>query len=193
MNEIVTEAWWSLAVRGAAALLFGILTLVWPAITLWALVLLFGGYALVDGVTTLGAVVIGDPDARGRRGRLLLHALVGIAVGIATFAWPDITALALLYLVAAWAFLTGVLEIAAAVELRRIRRRAWVAGVIGALSVAVAALLVVRPGDGALAVTWAIGWFAVVSGVTYLAVAWQARKLLERFEGRTGGARAMAA
>jgi uncharacterized membrane protein HdeD (DUF308 family) len=192
MNEIVTEAWWSLAVRGAAALLFGILTLVWPGITLWALVLLFGGYALVDGVTTVGAVLVGDPDARGRRGRLLLHAVVGIAVGIVTFAWPDITALALLYLVAFWAFVTGVLEIAAAVELRRVMRRAWVAGVIGAASVALAALLVIRPRTGALAVTWAIGWFAVVTGLLYLAVAWQVRKLHAPFGGRTADARAMA-
>jgi uncharacterized membrane protein HdeD (DUF308 family) len=192
MSGIVTETWWSLAVRGAAALAFGVLTLSWPAITLRALVVLFAGYVLVDGVTAFGAVLVADRDGRGPRGRLMRHAVVGIEVGIVTFAWTGLTAPAVLYLVAAWAFLTGVLEIAAGIELRRVMGRAWATGLVGALSVSLAGLLVIRPDAGALAATWAIGGFAVVCGATYLVVAWQAGRLHHRFMGRTAGARAMA-
>ncbi len=169
--------WRSLAMRGAAALLFGVLALLWPGLTVWALVLLFGAYVLVDGITIMGAVITGRPETRGRRGVLVFEGVVSIAVGILTFFWPGITALALLWVIAAWAFLTGVLEIVAAVRLRRVLEREWILGLIGVLSALFAVVLVVNPGAGALGITWAIGWYALLSGALYLALAWRVRKL----------------
>jgi uncharacterized membrane protein HdeD (DUF308 family) len=173
MNPFLIDSWKTLAVRGVAAVLFGVLTLIWPGVTLWALVVLFGAYALVDGVFTLVAVITGDPAARTHRGLLVLEGVAGIAAGAVTFFWPGITALALLYVIAAWALVTGVLEIVAAVQLRKVIEHEWILGVLGALSVIFAAMIVIWPLSGALAITWGIGWYALISGVLSLVLAWR--------------------
>ena len=111
---LVLGSWQSLAVRGCAAILFGIAALIWPDLTLWALVVLFGAWMLVDGVFALWAAITGQE--RERRWLLLVEGIAGITAGIITFVWPDITALALLYLIAAWALVTGVLKLVAAVQ-----------------------------------------------------------------------------
>jgi len=176
--------WRKLAVRGAAAVLFGLLTLVWPRITLTALVLLFGAYVLVDGAMILAATLRREPGTRGDRGWLILEGMVSIAIGLVTFVWPDITTLALLYLIAAWAALTGALEIATAVRLRRALLHEWLLSVTGVLSLVFAALLVISPRAGALAITWLIGWYAVISGGLVLALAYQLRVLQSSLERR---------
>jgi uncharacterized membrane protein HdeD (DUF308 family) len=179
MILIIAGDWRSVALRGMAAFAFGVLALLWPSLTLHALVLLFGAYALVDGVSSLADGVVGAGDAQARRERwpLILQGLAGIAVGILTFLWPDITALALLYLIAAWALLIGGLEIAAAIRLRRVITDEWLLGLSGVVSVAFAVLLVVTPGAGALAITWLIGWFALLNAGLLLGLAWRLRKL----------------
>ena len=101
-----------MALRGLAAVIFGLLALVWPEITVLALVLVFGAYAFVDGVFALVAAVRGRQLAGGSRAWLVLEGLLGIGAGIVAVVWPDITALALLWVIAFWAVLTGVLEIA---------------------------------------------------------------------------------
>jgi len=106
--------------------------------------------------------------------------LVGIAAGIITFLWPGITALVLLLVIAAWAFLTGVMQLMAAVRLRRVIEGEWLLGLSGALSVLFAILLAIRPGDGALVITWLIGWFAFVFGALLLVLGWRVRKLQAR-------------
>ena len=111
--------WRAVALRGLAAVAFGIFTLVWPRLTLWALVVLFGAFVLVDGVFTLAAVISGAPRTRDRRGWLIFEGIVSIAAGIIAFVWPGITALALLYLIAAWALLLGAVRLAAAVQIRQ--------------------------------------------------------------------------
>ena len=169
--------WKLLAVRGAAAVLFGLGALVWPGPTVLALVLLFGAYLVVDGISILAAVMTGAPETRDRRGVLVFEGIVSVLLGILTFIWPDITAVALLWVIAAWALVTGVLEIFAAVRLRRVLEREWILGLIGALSIVFAIILVVDPGAGALGITWAIAWYALVSGSLYLALAWKVRKL----------------
>src|SRR6266566_8458533 len=112
-TQVSRNYWWILAIRGLLAVLFGLAAFVWPGLTLLVLVLLFGAYALVDGVI---AVVVSLQERRvfARWWVLLLEGLVGIAAGIVAFVWPGITALALLYVIAAWAIVTGALEIAAA-------------------------------------------------------------------------------
>ena len=180
--------WKTLALGGAAAVLFGLLTLVWPDVTLWALVLLFGAWSLVDGVFRLAAVATGAPGAREQRTALILQGILGIGVGIVTFIWPDMTALALLFVIAAWAFLIGAFEIAAAIQLRKEIDNEWLLGLMGALAIIFAITLVITPGAGALAITWLIGWFALLSGTLRLALAWKLRKLekgtLELADGR---------
>jgi uncharacterized membrane protein HdeD (DUF308 family) len=179
-------SWKSLALRGAAAVLFGVLTLIWPGLTLWALVLLWGAYVLVDGLSVLGDVFTHAPGTDDRRGWLIFQGVVSIVAGVLTFVWPDITALALLFVIAAWAFVTGVLEIAAAVRLRRVLSNEWLLALVGVLSIAFAIGLVVTPGAGALVITWFIGWFALLAGAVRLGLAWRVRKLDTELAGATG-------
>src|SRR5215813_1315249 len=110
MFNLMAQNWWTLALRGVAAALFGIAAFIWPGITLWALVALFGAYALVDGIFALVATFTRDVD-RQRWWSLLFEGVVGIMVGILTFIWPGLTAMGLLYLIAFWAILTGVFEV----------------------------------------------------------------------------------
>jgi uncharacterized membrane protein HdeD (DUF308 family) len=169
--------WRDLAVRGVAAVAFALLTLLWPSLTLTALVLLFGAYVLVTGAVILYAALRGDPATRSDRGWLILEGVVSIIAGVVTFAWPGITTLALLYLIALWAAVTGVLELAIAIRLRRTLPNEWLLAAAGVLSLLFAALLFIWPGAGALAITWLIGWYALVIGVLLLTLAYRLHKL----------------
>jgi uncharacterized membrane protein HdeD (DUF308 family) len=182
MLVLMSKNWWSVALRGAVAILFGLLTLIWPGLTILALVLLFGAYVLVDGVVTLAAVVNRDPATAGHRIYFTVLGVASILAGIISFVWPDITALALLYVIAAWAFVTGVMEIAAAVRLRAEIRHEWLLGLAGLLSIVFAVLLVITPGAGALVITWLIGWYAIVFGVVMLMLAWRVRRVHDEAE-----------
>jgi uncharacterized membrane protein HdeD (DUF308 family) len=145
MLEVITRYWWAVVLRGVAALIFGLVALIWPQITLLALVIVFGAYAVVDGVLALGSAIAGGKTIAGSRGRLAVEGVLGIVAGVVAFVWPDITALALLWLIAFWALVTGILEIVAAVRLRREIQGEWLLAVSGALSVLFGILLVVCP------------------------------------------------
>jgi len=169
--------WRMVALRGGAALAFGLLTLIWPGLTLWALVVLFGAYALADGVVMLGAAIANRlPVGRGR-GWLVFDGIAGITAGVVTFAWPDVTALALLFVIAAWAIITGVVEVATAIELRQVIHNEWLLGLGGVASVVFGILLLITPGDGALVITWLIGWYALFFGVMLLSLAFRLRRI----------------
>jgi len=124
----LTRKWWLLALRGMIVVLFGLAAFVWPGASLTALVLLFGAYALVDGLLAL-VVSLLDPNEFDHGWVLLLKGLAGIAIGVLTFLWPSATPLALLYRIAAWAILTGAFEVVAALDLRSVvegqRQLAW--------------------------------------------------------------------
>lgn len=169
--------WRWLALRGVGALVAGGLTLVWPGLTLDVLVLLWGAYALFDGVSVLVAAAANDPATRPHRPWRIISGVAGIAAGIVTFVWPGITALALLYVIAAWATVAGVMEIAMATRFRHASRHHWLLGLNGVLLVAFAITLVAAPVAGALAITWLIGWWAIVFGAFHLAAAWRARQI----------------
>jgi uncharacterized membrane protein HdeD (DUF308 family) len=170
--------WRLVALRGVAALAFGILTLIWPGLTLWALVVLFGAYVLVDGAFTLVDVIRNAPGTRAHRGWLSLEGIASVAAGIVTFVWPAVTALALLFVIAAWAFVLGVSRVIAAVKLRHVVDHSWLIGLAGGLSIVFGALLVITPGAGALVITWLIGWYALVIGVLLLVLEWRIRRFV---------------
>ena len=164
--------WWVIALRGLAAVLFGVLAFVWPGMTLAVLVLLFGAYALVDGILAIVVAVRGESEHRLFMG---LEGVVGVLAGVVAFVLPGLTALVLLYIIAFWAVLTGVLEVVAAVRLRRAITNEWGLIIGGILSVLFGIVLIVSPGAGALAVVFLIGAYAVLFGVTLLMLSWRLR------------------
>jgi uncharacterized membrane protein HdeD (DUF308 family) len=174
MMPVLARNWWALVIRGVVAVLFGLAAFFWPLLTLAALVLLFGAYALVDGIFAIvAAVTVADPQARWWV--LLIEGIVGILAAAVTFAWPGITALALLYVIAAWAVVTGVLQIVAAVRLRQEIDNEWLLGLSGIVSVLFGLYVAIFPGPGALAVVWVIGTYALITGVLFIALGLQLR------------------
>ncbi len=176
MTTTLARNWWAIALRGVLAILFGVAAFVWPGITLSVLVLLFGAYAFVDGLFALLAALRQHGDMGSERWwMLLLEGLAGIAAGVLTFIWPGITAVVLLYLIAAWAVITGVLEIIAAIRLRREINNEWLMALAGIASVIFGVLLFLQPGAGALAIVWLIGAYAIVFGILLLFLAFRLR------------------
>lgn len=166
--------WRWLALRGAIAVLFGVAALLWPAVTLWALVVLWAAFAFADGVFSLSGVLAGN--IQRNRGWWVFRGLAGVAIGIITFLWPSITALALLMIISAWAFITGLAQIVIAVFLRRAIRHEWVLAALGTLSIIFGVVLAVNPRAGAVAVAWIIGWYALVFGLMLFALTWEVRR-----------------
>lgn len=174
MFTTLARNWWVLALRGVLAVFFAFMAFLWPRLTLEVLVILFGAYALVNGVFALAAAVTGHGQAASWWA-LVLEGLIGMGVGILTLFWPGITALALLYLIAFWAITTGIFGIAAAIRLRAEIEGEWLLALSGFLSVLFGALLVVAPVAGALAVIWLIGAYALLYGILLLALAFRLR------------------
>ena len=173
MNTLAAR-WWVLVVRGVAAISFGIAAIVWPGISLLALVTLWGAYALVDGV--FGVVVAARVGRAGERwGWLLFDGLVSIGAAAVAFLWPQITALAFLALIALWTVVSGVAQIVAAVELRRVITGEWLLALSGVLSIAFGVLMLIFPGAGALAIVSMIGIYSIVSGVLLTALGFRIR------------------
>jgi uncharacterized membrane protein HdeD (DUF308 family) len=162
------------ALRGVFALLFGIAALAWPGLTLFVLVYLFGIYAILDGITALAVGV------SGKLWGLVALGVLGILAGIVAFVWPGMTAGVLLILIAAWAIVTGILEIVAAIQLRKAIENEWALGIGGALSVILGVILAADPLAGALALVWVIGLYAILFGVLLLWLAWRLHGYLPR-------------
>jgi len=176
MFNLMTQNWWAIALRGVVAVLFGIAAFVWPGITLWMLVALFGAYALVDGIFAI--IESFRRDVVGQRWwALLFEGLVGIAIGVLTFIWPGLTAMGLLYLIAFWAIVTGVFEIITAIRLRHEIRGEWMMALIGILSIALGFLMVAFPLAGALSVVLMIGAFVFATGALMIALGLKLRSL----------------
>jgi uncharacterized membrane protein HdeD (DUF308 family) len=176
MFEMLARYWWVVLLRGLAAIAFAILAFVWPGITLASLILLFGAFALVDGIFSLiGAIAGRREDEAWWIG--VLRGVIGIGIGVLTFVNPAITALALVLYIAAWALASGILEIAAAIRLRKEIEGEWLLALAGVLSIAFAGLLLWAPGAGALALLWWIAAWALVLGVVLVFEAFKLRGL----------------
>jgi uncharacterized membrane protein HdeD (DUF308 family) len=170
-----TGHWWALALRGAIAILFGLAALLRPGIALGALILLFGAYALVDGVFAIVGV-FGGTRGGTPRWLLLIEGIAGILAGLIAFVLPGLTSVVLLYLIAAWAVVTGIFEIATAIRLRQEIRGEWALIIGGVLSVLFGVILaVIGPVAGLLSLIWLIGIYAVAFGILMLITAFQVR------------------
>ena len=164
--------WWALLLRGIAAVLFGLAALVWPGVTLLVLIVFFGAYALVDGVL---AIVAGIWGSEGSRWLLLAEGVLGVLAGLVVFFWPGMTALVLLFLISAWAILTGLLKVFMAIAFRRKVENAWLMGLSGVLSILFGVVLAVLPGAGLLSLVWLVGIYALIFGVVLIVLGFRAR------------------
>lgn len=179
LAAILARNWWVLLLRGLVAIAFGVLAWIQPGITIAALVLLFGAYTLVDGVLGAWTAIAGRKEHE-HWWVLLLWGVVGIAVGVMTFVAPGVTAFALLFYIAIWAVATGVLQIVAAVRLRKEIAGEWLLALGGLASVVFGVLLMAQPGAGALALVWLIATYAVVFGIVLVLLAFKLRGLRSR-------------
>jgi uncharacterized membrane protein HdeD (DUF308 family) len=167
MLIVFTSSWWALVLRGIAAILFGVLAFMWPGITLTVLVFLFGAYALVDGAFSIVAGIKSHGEYK-RWWLLLIGGCLSVAAGVFAFLIPAMTALILLILIASWAIVTGIFQIAAAIQLRKHIAGEWLLILSGVLSVLFGFLLLYNPAGGALAVVWLIGAYSVFFGLLLL-------------------------
>ena len=172
--ELLRKQWGWVALRGVFALIFGLLALALPGLTLSILVIFWGAYALIDGVVALMAGF-----RMGDNGKplwsLVFIGLLGIGAGVVTFFWPGVTALTLVLIIGSWAIAIGLLQIVAAVRFRKQIRGEWLHALSGLLSVVFGLAMVWRPGAGAIALAWLIGWFAIFFGVMLIAMAFRLR------------------
>lgn len=180
MLEILSRSWWLFAIRGFAAIAFGVLALVWPGLTLFVLIALFAVYALVDGVSLLVSLARGG--ARRRPGWMVgIMGVVGIGAGIVAIVWPGITALAILYVVAFWSIALGILQLWAAITLRReIAGELWMA-IGGAIAIVFGLYLAIFPGSGLLSVVWVLAIWSIMFGISSLLLATRVREHAERW------------
>ena len=174
MGTRLARNWWTVALRGAIAIIFGLAALFWPNITLTALIFIFAAFVLVSGVL-LAIAAFRDGLNHTHAWLMLLEGVIGIAIGIMAFVWPGITALVLLYIIAAWAIVTGVLEIIAAIQIRKEIQNEWLLAIAGIASVLFGVLLIVWPIAGALAILWIIGAYAIIFGILLLILAFRLR------------------
>ena len=172
----LAENWWLLLLRGIAAIGFGVLAFIWPDLTLLTLTYMWGFYAIADGVLALWAAIAGKGGEIAPRWWLAVVGVAGIFVGALTFVWPGMTALILLMFIASWAIVIGALQIWGAIRLRKEIENEWLLGLSGLLSIAFGVAMFAQPGAGALAVVWLIGWFALLAGCVYIALAFQLKK-----------------
>jgi uncharacterized membrane protein HdeD (DUF308 family) len=174
MKELLARSWWMLALQGLVALLFGVLAVLWPGLTLLWLVALFAAYAIISGGAALyGAVKNRTMDTGWWL--ILLLGLVSVAAGVLAIFYPGLTALALVLLMGANALITGVLQIVVAIRLRKMVNNEWLLVLIGAASIVFGVLVLVFPGAGALALVWLISFYAVLSGILLLSLAFRVK------------------
>ena len=176
MDTLLARNWWAVGLRGLAALIFGILALIFPGGALIVLIACFGAYALIDGILAIYLAIRGRESNRNW-GWLLVEGIAGVLIGILTFRWPGVTGLVLLAFIAAWAIITGIMEIFQAIELRRVINNEWLLILSGAASIIFGLILIIFPRTGALAMIIVIGIYAIIFGIVLLVLAWRLRQM----------------
>lgn len=177
MLSAICNKWWVFLLNGIAAILFGIMAFVWPGVTLLTLILLFGFYCIADGIAAIFASFARSEATGGSWWQMLLLGAISLIAGVVAIAWPGISAAALLFVIAGWAIIHGVFEIAAAIALRKVIDHEWMLVVAGIVSILFGIVLVAQPAAGALVVIWWIGAFAILRGIFLAALAFKLRKI----------------
>jgi uncharacterized membrane protein HdeD (DUF308 family) len=173
--DLLTRNWWLLLLRGIAAVLFGVLAFIWPEMTLFALVFLFGAYALATGILSL-MLAYKAPRGFPRFSALIFGGVISIIAGLIAFIMPGLTAVGLLILIASWAIVTGIIEIIAAIRLRKVITKEWLMILAGVASIAFGVILLLQPAVGALALIWWIGAYAIVFGILLMVLSFRLRR-----------------
>jgi uncharacterized membrane protein HdeD (DUF308 family) len=175
MQQVIGNYRTLFLVRGIAAILFGVLTLVWPKLSLAVLVLMFGIFAVISGISAVVAAL----RSRGEQGwgLLLFEGILAVLAGVVALVWPGITALAFLFLIAAWAILTGILELVAPLSFPMSFGRGLLFVLSGIVSIVFGVLIAAQPAAGLLAVAWLIGVYAIVFGIMHVVVYFESRSL----------------
>lgn len=176
--EAVGKRWWMLVLRGLIAIIFGIMAWAWTGITLNSLILVVGIYIIADGIVSVAASFARIGQGYGFWPMLLLGFL-SILFGLAIIAWPDLTAIALMYWIGAWAIVTGIMEIIGAIHYRKVLPDVWSPLIGGALALIFGILVVIAPGAGALALVKVIGLFAIFFGVAEIALGFRLRDVAD--------------
>jgi uncharacterized membrane protein HdeD (DUF308 family) len=179
---IVARRWWTVALRGLAAIILGVLAIFLPGLTFLSLVILFGVYAIVDGVLSMTIGLRGGDEPQWAS--IIGRGLVSVVAGVLALAWPGITGLVLLMVIATWAIISGVLEIVAAIRLRKEIEHEWMLGLTGALAVAFGILLFISPAAGAVALGIWVGAYALMLGVVLVGASLSLRKHQKGMERR---------
>jgi len=175
-KAMISRVWWAIALRGVLAILFGVVALFYTNSTLLALVYVFGAYAVLNGLLAIVAAVRAG-EAHLRWGWLAFAGIVSVAAGVVSFVWPGITALAVVLVIATWAIIVGVAEIAFALAWPNTLAHPWLGALAGAISVVYGVLLALWPRSGAAALTWLLGIYAIVYGATLLYYAYRLQAL----------------
>lgn len=175
MLDLIARNWWVFLIRGLVSILFGLTAIIWPGLTLIALVWLFGVYAIIDGVASIWSGFTN----RNRHDRWWVEILIGIAgivAGVLVVALPGLSALALMYFIATWMIIIGVLLIVFAIRMRQEIANEWLLGISGLLSVILGIIFLIFPGSGALSLVFWIGSYAILSGILLIAFAFRLRR-----------------
>ena len=175
----LSRNWWSFVLRGIAFIALGVLAFVQPGVTLLALIAVFAAFAIFDGVLAIAA---GVSVEGGPRWMFILGGILGIGIGLVTINRPEVTAIALVFLIGVWAIATGITEVVAAYNFRQVLENEWLLALSGIVSVVFGALLIVSPGDGVFAVLWLIGIYAILAGIVYVAAGLRFRGVHEKLQ-----------
>jgi len=165
--------------RGIVSVIIGIVAFVWPGVTIGTLIVLFALYALLDGAMNLFLGMsrrLGRNPAWGQ----LLQGVLGILAGIVTFVWPAVTAQLLIFFIGTWAIFNGILQIVAAVRLRKIIRGEWLLALGGAASIIFGLAVIGRPGVALVGLSWSLGIYALLSGILLIALGMRLREVSSR-------------
>lgn len=173
-RDVLAQNWGAIALRGILALTFGIVTLAAPKLSLLAIVFTFSAYAGIDGVLSLISA-FGNRKGSTPWWALALQGIAGIAIAVLTLVYPGITVVALMYLIAAWSIISGVLSIVTAIRLREMLHNEWLLGVTGVLSIGLGIIVAMYPVQGTLAFVLWLGVYALISGVLLIGLSMRLR------------------
>ncbi|WP_064256428.1 HdeD family acid-resistance protein [Rhodococcus sp. D-6] len=177
-RSLLKQIWWVVLLRGILAVLFGVVALVWPGITVWALVVVFAAYAIIDGIVLVVQSVRDKPEGWGW---WLAMGVISVLAGLVALFWPGITALALLYVIAFYAILFGITGIVGGIRFRKVPESGWVWSVLaGVVAVLFGIVLLIFPGEGILSLIVLLGIYAILFGVLLIILAFQARSAAKK-------------